>query len=115
MSVGGGLSLPASLHEKGRAGTSPAPTALQPALNFSIEQTLLNFRRGLPRRAALLLRRVLREVFGVEAEVAQDGGELLRAVHGDDPLRAALAREADEVVEVRVVGEREQEVCAAVH
>src|ERR1041385_8367038 len=58
---------------------------------------------------------MLREVFGVEAKLAKMRGELLRAVHGDDSVRARFAREADEVIEVCVVGEREQEVCAAVH
>src|SRR2546423_11800087 len=83
----------------------------------SFKQPLLDFRRGLLRRAlrALLRRGVLREVFGGEAEVAKMRGELLCAVHGDYSLRAGLARETDEVVEVRVVGEREHEVNAAVH
>jgi len=49
---------------------------------------------------------VLCEVFGVEAEVAQDGGELLRAVHCDDSLRARLADFDDLVRLARESGAR---------
>ena len=58
---------------------------------------------------------MMREVFGVESLFAQECGELRRAVHRDDAMRAGFACRADEFVIVGVVGKRKQKVNVLVH